>query len=139
MNGIGGCCAPQEHSSMSYNITTWRTKKVKDLYIPLALLTSDTKYGYTTKVLGDDPSQGFVRLESMERVWMVGHIEGDNMHVREITCQGEGSGTTFDMVLLPAFAHSTGSLRVKMVWEGGDSISELLVQNGIVSHKNIEL
>ena len=40
---------------------------------------------------------------------------------------------------MPTLEHSTGRLVAIQVWEGGDSITRLTVQDGVVKEEQIEL
>jgi len=57
----------------------------------------------------------------------------------DIECTGEGSGSFMDYILEPALKQSKGVLRASCVWEGGDSINKLLVEDGEVDWIDIEI
>ncbi len=61
------------------------------------------------------------------------------IYVTEIQCYGEGSGSTYRDVLLPALKEGKGTLIVSCVWEGGDSLSRLIVRDGVVTEEDIEI
>ena len=67
------------------------------------------------------------------------HLDDNMLVVSEITIYGEGSGTCFFEILKPALAKSMGYLEAVLIWEGGDSISQLLVEHGMVTESDIEL
>lgn len=120
---------------MSYNINHWTTKELRGLRIPLKRLEDvdylegpelDTKTGTLTY---DRLSEGFE---------LRGKQDGNVLVVEYITSYGEGSGHTFDD-LEEILSESTGYLRAVLVWEGGDSITRLVVDNGKVTNEDIEL
>lgn len=51
---------------------------------------------------------------------------------------GEGSGSSWDE-FLELLRHTEGSGRFATVWEGGDAIDGLVVEDGVVSEKTLEL
>lgn len=122
---------------MSYNIDTWKTKALEDFSLPLAALYADTR-GYLVKPRLD-PKTGAYRIAGMDGTVIGGTITDDRLTITAITVHGEGSGTTFFDILLPAFAQSSGTLRATLVWEGGDSITRLSVVAGVVVHDEVEL
>ena len=61
------------------------------------------------------------------------------LHVSEIAIHGEGSGTLLDWIIGPALKDSTGRLVATRVWEGGDTIDRLIVNDGEVGFEGIEL
>ena len=60
------------------------------------------------------------------------------MLVDEVTNYGEGSGH-FNKHLKKLLEHSTGTLEAILMWEHGDSISKLIVQDSNVTETNIEI
>ena len=77
----------------------------------------------------------FTTMESK----IVGTMQGGNLHVTDIQCSGEGSGTIMFHILAPALEKSTGELVAVCVWEGGDSIDRIIVKDGKVMREDIEL
>lgn len=132
---------------MSYNISSWTTKKLDELKIPLDAfynLSSDlVKRGWRTRnpeITSIDNDHIFIKIDFMD----ASHIEGEllmdkKVAVNKIYFGGEGSGTLFFDILKPALEKSTGTLEAVLVWEGGDCISRLTVVNGVVTDKEIEL
>ena len=104
--------------------------------IPIAsLFKSERKDWHPDRINNDD---GTVTFEIMETT-LHGHIENDCLVVSSIDCSGEGSGVAMNWILEPAFENSTGELIASCVWEGGDSINQITVENGKISWKNIEI
>lgn len=117
---------------MSYNIDTWRTKRLEDLRIPLLVLTNDSELSVLLRGDGVDVSGPSERFE------IRGVIEGGQVVVEKIVSSGVGSGWAQDCVK-GLLSHSTGQLEAVLVWEGGDSITRLIVDDGKVSEEKIEL
>lgn len=120
---------------MSYNIDNWTTKELRDLRIPLRALESadrmdapelDTKTGALTY---GGLSEGF-ELKGIQ--------DGGALVVSSVVSYGEGSGSQMD-TLEEILAQSTGYLRAILVWEGGDSITRLIVQDGQVTNEDVEV
>lgn len=121
---------------MSYNIDTWKVKKLDQLAIPVAALCEGNDYFEAPQL---NIKTGMFTIDGMDGTAVYGRIDGDLIYVVEIHCHGEGSGNTYRNVLLPAFKKSTGTLIVSCVWEGGDSLSRLTVKDGSVTEEDIEL
>lgn len=121
---------------MSYNITTWNVKTLDGLAIPVNALC-DGDY-FKAPVL--DTKTGAFSIYGMDGTYIKGAIKGDGyIHVTEIQCYGEGSGSTYRKVLLPALEQSVGTLIVSCVWEGGDDLSRLTVRDGVVTEEEIDI
>jgi hypothetical protein len=122
---------------MAYNVDTWKTKKLKDLRLPVAsLFKSERKDWHPNR---REQPDGTVRFSVCEDVFIIGRLDGDVLVVSNICARGEGSGTALQLVIEPALADSRGTLVVRRVWEGGDSIDELTVVDGEVKSEAIEL
>jgi len=67
-----------------------------------------------------------------------GVLNDGNISVSKIHHSSEGSGHTWDD-LLEALKHSKGNLIATQVWEGGDSITKLIVKDGVVEQEEIEI
>lgn len=121
---------------MSYNIDTFKVKKLENLKVPVAsFFKHERSDWHPDKVINDDNS---VTFNSLESEW-TGRIIEDDFYFDEIKCSGEGSGTTMLWILEPSLEDSTGILIATCVWEGGDSINKLSVENGVVTWADIEI
>ena len=120
---------------MSYNISSWKIKKLDSLAIPVKALCEGNNYFDAPRL---DISTGIYTIPGMDGTEIIGRIDGPMIHVSDITCYGEGSGSAYG-VLFDALKQSTGMLTVSCVWEGGDSITRLTVVNGDVTEEDIEL
>jgi len=119
---------------MSYNIDTWKTKEITGLKIPLSVIHklpyAEVSLAPENKIEVSGPSEGFE---------IIGTLEKDNLvSVSTIETSGEGSGNTWEY-LIQCLAQSTGKLIAVQIWEGGDSITRLTVENGTVIETPIEL
>lgn len=122
---------------MSYNIDTWRTKKLEDLEIPYA--AAEKLSDVSIKIDRLDLTEPIVHIDGDAEVFeIVGVLQGTNILVNKIECYGEGSGWVWEE-LLEMLKSSTGVLIATQVWEGGDSITRLIVQDGEVTEEQIEL
>lgn len=68
----------------------------------------------------------------VEQCVIRGTRDGDYMTVEEVEYFGIGSGGFFDD-FRKLLAHSTGTLVLRVVWEGGDTIEVLTVQDGVTT------
>ena len=121
---------------MSYNIDTWKVKELDRLVIPVKALCEGNDYFNAPEL---NIETGMFTINGMDGTYLNGRIDSDMFHVAEIQCRGEGSGSTYRNVLLPALEQSGGALIVACVWEGGDSLSKLIVTDGKVTEEDIEL
>ena len=121
---------------MSYNIDTYKIKKLKDFSFPVsALFESDRSDWHPHIEYGPNNSASFYAGEGEIK----GKIIDNNFHVTDFEVYGEGSGTFMDLILEPALKKSKGTLEASFVWEGGDSINKIRVNNGNVEWEDIEI
>lgn len=122
---------------MSYNIDTWKVKKLENLRVPLSsFFTNPRKDWHPTKEYDEN---GALTLSFGDGCEITGKVEDGILLVTSINFWGEGSGTSMNLILEPALKASTGELIASCVWEGGDSINQLIVKDGNVEWKNIEI
>lgn len=122
---------------MSYNIDTWKVKKLENLRVPIAsFFTNPRTDWHPIKEYHED---GTLTLSLGEGCEIVGKVENKILIVSSIDFWGEGSGTNMSWILEPALKDSTGELVASCVWEGGDSINQLIVKGGNVEWKDIEI
>jgi hypothetical protein len=130
---------------MSYNIDTWKTKKIKNLVIPLAALKVSlglARRGFEPDILEhieNDNINVTISFNEAPGINGVRQPGNDIIVVKSINLYGEASGTAYHYVLLPALKQSQGFMEAVLIWEGGDSITSLLVKDGLVTEREIEL
>ena len=125
---------------MSYNIDTWKTKKLESLVIPLnALFIHERKDWHPSQPEIVNTETNEVLIECACELEIKATLKDGNLHITELEIYGEGSGSFMDWILEPALEQSTGKLEAVLVWEGGDSITRLTVNNGELKHENVEL
>jgi hypothetical protein len=118
---------------MAYNVTTWKTKELKNLRIPVASLYKQAYW------CPDREVQGATSVFSVGEASIEGVIDGDYLKVTDIDISGECSGTALRLIFEPALADSRGRLVATRIWEGGDSIDRLTVVDGVVTTEPIEI
>lgn len=127
---------------MSYDITSFKLKKMNDLIIPLDALKSKEHPDWSAKdpVLLDT-LLGKVRIEMGCGQWIEGIIpmSSNRIAVTGIELAGEGSGSVMRYLMEDAFKKSTGYLEAVLIWEEGDSVGQLVVLDGQVSQAAVEL
>lgn len=122
---------------MSYNITKFKLKELKEFSIRISdLYNKRSKNWHPIKHENYDGTYSF---SSCESEGIVGNINGDFLNVTNIDIYGEGSGRFFSESLAGAFKKSKGVFVASCVWEGGDSIESLKVENGLITWKEIEI
>jgi len=123
---------------MGYNCDRFRVKRLENLVIPIKTIYS-IEYAPTWEP--ENPE--IIDIESNKIIINFGQqsIEGiaidDNLHVSKIRMDGEGSGRLMPYVE-EFLKQSTGYLEAVRVWERGDTIDRLIVDNGIVATYDIE-
>jgi len=123
---------------MSYNISSWKTKVLIDLKIPVASLYKHPRTDWhPEKVDLDNMMSKFILFG--EDSYINGSITNGIINVSEIKLSGEGSGTVMSWILKPALKDSKGKLIVTRVWENGDSIDRLTAIDGVITEKEIEV
>jgi hypothetical protein len=125
---------------MSYNIDTWKTKKLENLFIPIKALYDGVNENWKP----DQPK--ILNAETMEvEIYggcgqtIKGILKDGMLSVTKINMGGEGSGRYMYEIINPALKQSTGELEAVCVWEGGDSITRLTVKDGEVNEEGIDL
>lgn len=118
---------------MSYNIDSWKTRKIENLVIPVsALMTEGIR----------------ITIEAVNHVTVRGDAEGFSIkgilkpdsliEVNYVSNYGEFSGN-FMEVVEEILRKSTGTLEAVLIWEGGDSVEKLTVVDGNITRKEIDL
>lgn len=121
---------------MSDNISRWKTKKLENLRIPMRSFYTHERTDWHPEFKYFQTNQ--IELENSEST-LKGTIENEILTVSEIDIWGEGSGTFKEWILDNALLDSTGYLEAVLVWEDGDKITKLVVENGYISEEEIEL
>ena len=122
---------------MSYNIDNWKTKKLEDLRIPLkSFFPESNKMWWPEKEWTDD---GTLILRFVGGAEICGDEIAEVVHVKKIEFYGEGSGISMHEIFEPALKESLGRLVASLVWDGGDSINKLIVNDGDVKWEDIEI
>lgn len=129
---------------MSYNIDTWKTKKLENLVIPLKFLYEQNKEGLHPSYYSSQPeivdietNEVSIKLATGQKIKAI--LKDKNLHIIELKVYGEGSGIVLEEILKPALKQSTGELEAVCVWEEGDSITQLSVKDGMVIEEGVDL
>lgn len=125
---------------MSYNIDTFKIKKLENLIIPLSAFYQHERKDWhpkQPKIINDETME--VELQCGCEQSIKGILKDGNIHVTKLHMYGEGSGTFMSWIFNPALQQSTGQLEAVCVWEGGDSVTRLIVKDGKVKEENVEL
>lgn len=124
---------------MSYNIDTFKVKKLENLVIPTAYFYEHNRKDFhPKKVLGEN-DDSCIRFEFSESCFVEGPVIDGIVQVKSINFCGEFSGTSMNEVFEPALENSTGVLIASCVWEGGDTVNQLRVENGEVEWVDIDI
>ena len=127
---------------MSYNITTWKTKEINNLLIPFEVIEklpyTDIEIDWADK---DNKSEGLiVKADGLsEGFELVGKtLAKDMVEVIKLYNSGDSSGSTWDD-FIKMLEKSSGKLVALQIWEGGDTITKLTVNDGEVIKELVEL
>ena len=125
---------------MSYNISQWKTKRLENLSLPIAAFyTSERTDWHPERSMPSNPDAGEVVLKCGCEQEIRGVLEAERLTIHEIDMQGEGSGYFYHEILEPALKQSRGYLEAVLIWEGGDSVSRLIVTDGELTNDEIDL
>lgn len=124
---------------MSYNIDTWKTKKLENLVIPLKAFYEHEREDWHPSQPKITNADGDVELECGCDQLIKGKLKDGMLTVTEFEMYGEGSGTFKSWILDEALKQSKGELEAVLVWEGGDSITRLKVKDGMLEEYNVDL
>jgi hypothetical protein len=128
---------------MSYNISSYKTKACNltiegGLEVMVNLLNT---FEIEIRLIKVEPGRvNYNATGCSEGFYMEGWLDNINniWHITDLRDYGEGSGGCHD--LLTSFLETTrGNLEMVLVWEGGDSITRLIVNNDLVTEEEIEL
>ena len=136
---------------MGYDVTTWKTKELQNLTIPVNALfavpdwqpnqsVDDGLGGAFTLRWGESYIKGTLVGEPVTR--RNGFLPPDStqmLEVDEISVHGDGSGYLLWKVIKPALEKSKGRLVAVRIWEGGDSVDRLVVVDGDVNEEDVDL
>jgi len=129
-----------EGKYMSYNIDTWKTKKLDNLVIPLqSFYEHERKDCHPSQPEIVDAETMEVELECGCEQTINGILQDGFLKVTKLSMSGEGSGTFKSWIFDEALKKSTGYLEAVLIWEGGDSITRLIVDDGNLSEEEIEI
>lgn len=125
---------------MSYNVDTFKVKVLEGLQLPIKSLYKHGRADWhpsEPELLNGET--GLVRLQCGCEQTISGILKDGILFVTEIDMSGEGSGTFISWILEPALKESSGKLEASCVWEGGDSVNKLIVNDGTIKWEDIEL
>ncbi len=115
---------------MSYNVTGFAIKKMDNFTLPYAVVLKASEGNVN---IADVLTFNDFPVEGMK---IVGTFNGDTLRVTDISYYGEYSGTywnEFEELL----TQSTGTLKARIVWEGGDSVEVVTIENGVITREEL--
>ena len=126
---------------MSYNISNWKTKRLENFIIPVsAFYLSERSDFHPEQKYDENTGEKILRFPLEVQIeGAIDQLDGGSFKVSKIDFYGEGSGYFYTFIFEPALLQSTGILEAVLIWEGGDSISRLQVENGTIRREEIEL
>lgn len=122
---------------MSYNIDSWEQIECS-LTFPASLLDDDELDIIEDVEYGKPGDSTDVTIELGMGGELKGALTGDTVTVRELSMTGEGSGSHMeDLIVL--LEQTSGTYTAFLVWEGGDSLSLLTVEEGMFKDENLDI
>lgn len=125
---------------MSYNISSFKIKRLENLVIPLSALYDNVEKNWKPeqpKIV--DASTMEVEIYGGCGQTIKGILKDDSIHVTKLDLSGEGSGSYMHYIIKDALLQSTGELDAILIWEGGDSVSRLTVKDGLYKDESMDL
>ena len=119
---------------MSYNIDTWHTKELVDFTIPLSVIHTDNNL----RVILTENNGVEVDGYYPEAFELKGQLVHGSVIVSKLYFGGEGSGHAWEN-FKEILSQSSGKLISSQVWEGGESITRLIVIEGKITEEEIEI
>lgn len=116
---------------MSTNITHWEVIRISDLAIDAAAL-NDLEYERL-------PDGKLAYDLECEFGAMIGKKHRGVFQIETIEFGAEGSGRAYEDTLLPLLRQTRGLLDAMAIWEGGDSLTRVYVNNGVVTESEINV
>lgn len=124
---------------MSYNISTVKSLKIKDLFLKLDSIYNPS-YGNWMPEKGEiDLETGKITIQCGCEQEIIGEIIGTEFKVSELHLYGEGSGTFWCDYMTEILKTSTGEMSGTFIWEGGDSICKVVLKDGVLTEEEVEL
>jgi hypothetical protein len=74
----------------------------------------------------------------MADITLSGTIQGDKLIATKIDCRGDGSGYIYSDIILPLFEAFHGNLNALIIWENGDTIKQVTIQDGTIEEEEME-
>ena len=122
---------------MPYNIDYWITKKLENLEIPWVHFFDSTKRDWHPEVEHKELNNYTLTFCGAGEIH--GRVKGTIFHIDEIEFYGEGSGISMWEIFEPALKHSSGKLVASLVWECGDTINRIHVNDGEIIWEDIDI
>lgn len=124
---------------MSYNIDTFKIKRLENLVIPLKAIYEGVREDWMPdQPVIENTETNLVSITCGCGQEIIGFLKEGNIHVTKLNMYGEGSGTWMGY-FENSLKKSTGVLEAVRIWEGGESIDRLIVENGKVKIEDVEL
>lgn len=132
---------------MSYNITSFKMKHI-DMTLPLTFdfqewLASQPESAGVRWCRDDKDG---VQANLARNTWILplsgqeisGNIQGDKLVVTRLECSSVGSGHIYSDIVLPLFKAFQGNLNAIVVWEGGDTVNRLTIDQGTAKEEEVD-
>lgn len=130
---------PKLRYDMSFNISRFKLKEFKNLRIPVeALFPKGAENYHPERVNNDDGSTEFILSPGGG---LAGVIDDEGyLNVNDVgDITDDGSGYVMEDILIPALKQSTGAIVFTLIWESGEHIESIVVNNGDIHRITIDV
>ena len=135
MDDIGSlvfCTCAALLAAITLALCAGRKKRCEDFRLPLDAILQTPELEVRTT------GQRTIVVSPVEIMTISGQLSEGTLFVKTVEYSGEGSGWFWDK-FLELLSASKGAYEAVVIWEGGDSIDRLIVDDGKVAVTRIEL
>lgn len=118
---------------MSYNIDNFKIKEIENFRIPIKEFDKIV----FRKDFDFDTNEIKIESDYCEECEFEGIVKDGIIELSKMTICGEGSGHFMATIGEALLEKSTGKLVARLIWEEGDSVENLMVENGIIDREKI--
>ena len=123
---------------MTYNISSIKLKKVDNFKFDIEELTYRFFRYFNRSTSIDVITEGEeTTVYFFDGAEITGQLDGQWLELKKLGITGEFSGTIWNNVIVPSLPKTTGKLEAVLIWEGGDYIERVTIDNGECHNEQI--
>jgi len=127
---------------MSYNISTFKIKVLDGFKFDVNAIKKQAENfwpGLDGDAIEISESNGTSSICFFGGPEIIGKLDGNWLELEKMYFDGEWSGTLWREVILPSLAGCPGKLEVVLIWEGGDYMERVFVNDGEYTEEEVDL